>query len=660
MSINDRIAVVEEPMDGDDVVSVVHGVERLRALLAEVTGPDADRVRVALCRWLRALDRPREVADRAQEILASPTAVGINRLWGRYWAAHARALLVDDAEPPMGEYGEVLDALESDLSAEATDLGNRAWSPQSRLWSTGEFLNAYVRWAKPRFATADRSDQWVIVQRISEHVDRLSDSDPATAVVWLDEVLGWPSLTATEWRVVLRSRLARTLFVMGDFARARDEYQLLAGEADGDDRVVLQAQLQAARALAKRGDQRAAARELEHLGGARRRDDYDIRKVRAQARGELVGVLLDIDPKRADLEALATWRDFKDDPDPAISHLAGLAVASSWRELEPTEIATRATWIIKQFPTPVTSDLKTLVVLALNSRTNARAESGDEAGAVVDAEAALNLADDEVPDFVIETAERNQHALRLRRGDYADRDEIYGVVRQLLDAADAASKRGDRESSSRDYWRGFEMANPSPDPATRLAGLAALRNWTFDLLAAREDARAAEIARLGIDNGIDDGQVGTELLAQAWLDLGVATNRLADKDTADYALAQASSVIGDSTVATHREIATLAAWNRAVILDDGSRPDTALQAYHQLINRIGPNAGIAQQRRAAKALKNCAVILREELNRPADSAMAWTEIVSRFGAHPDPELARLVTEARTHVLPPKRRGLFKR
>lgn len=663
MTITDRIADIELAMDGDDPVSVVHGAEQLSALLTEVAGSEAVRVRVALCLWHHALEQHQDVAATGQTILDSSDADGLDRLWGRYWVAHARAHMNDDLESPIAAYTAILAELDDEVSAEATDLGNRAWDPQSDLWPSARFLNAYVPWAKPRFATAESRDQLVIVGRIRDHVDRLLGDDPATVIRWLDEVLSWRSATASHWRVMLRSRLAYVLFQAGTFDRAREEYLRLAEEAlaaDGHTDLVVTAHLQAARALARGGDPRGAIRELERIKRPRRGDDADIRRVRAQVRGELTEMLLEADPKQGDREALAFWSELKCDADLGVSYRAGLALASSWRDLEPDETMRRSTWLIEHFPTPDTPEIKTLVVMALNSRTRARSEAGDEAGAAVDAASAVELADDDVPEFVRETATRNEQALRLRRGDYTDRDDIYGVVRQLVDAADCASKAGDRKVSARDYWRAFEMANPSPDAATRLVGLGALQAWTFDLIEERQESRAAEIARLSIANGIDDGHVGTELLAQAWLHLSLAAGRLADGDTAIYALSQVSSVVGDSSVPTLVDLATQATWNRAVLLDNGRRPSEALEAYQQLINLIAPTAGVAQQRRVAKALKNSAIILRDELNRPADAATAWAEVVTRYDGHPDAELARLVGEARPHVQPHRRRGLRRR
>lgn len=658
--INEQIAAIERPIDSDDPVSVVHGAERLAALLAEVKGSDADRVRVALCLWLRVLERHRDVANVAQALIDSPTATGIDRLWGRYWAANAAQQLIDDLEPPIAEYRQIVTDIGDDLSAEATDLGNRAWSLDAELWPAERFLSAFVPWAKPRFATADAPDQWVIVRRISEQAVALDDA--SARIDWLEEVLSWPALTTIGWRLMLRSRLAHTLFGIGAFDRAREQYLRLAEEAseqEDDADFAINAQLQAARAAGQGGNPRSAVRELERISVPRRGDDEEARKTRAHARGQLIEILLETDPTQGNREALDMWRDLKNDPILEVSYRAGLALASSWRELEPAAILQRSTWIIEHFAQPFTPDIQTLVVMALNSRTRARAETDDEAGAAADADAAVALLDDSVPDFVQETSLRNQQALQLRRGDYANRDEIYSVVLQLGDRADEASKAGDRESSARDYSRTFEMANLSPDPATRLVGLIALRNWTCDLVGDSQHARAAEIARASISNGIDDGQIGTELLAEAWLQLGLATSRLADNDTARYAYAQVATVVRDDYDPTLVDLATQAEWNLAVLLDDGRRPGEALQAYHRLITRVKPTAGITQQRRVAKALKNSAVIFRDELNRPADATRAWTEIVNRFDGHPDEEIARLVAEARPFA-PKQRRGLFGR
>ena len=70
-------------------------------------------------------------------------------------------------------------------------------------------------------------------------------------------------------------------------------------------------------------------------------------------------------------------------------------------------------------------------------------------------------------------------------------------------------------------------------------------------------------------------------------------------------------------------------------------------------------SSLTQQRRAAKALKNTAVVFSNELNRPQDAAAAWTQLAERYANHPDAELARLVAEAQQH-LPTSRGGFWRR
>lgn len=380
----------------------------------------------------------------------------------------------------------------------------------------------------------------------------------------------------------------------------------------------------------------------------------------ALARLSLVEILVVHRPQEGEVEALAMWDELGGADSDEVARMAGLALARSWVEAdEPTTIE-RAGRILQRFPSTDDPDVRTLVVMALNSRTRALAESGDETRAAVDADQAVRLADRGVPDFVRDTAVHNRDALRLRRGDYSARDEIYGVARRMADDADAASARGEREQSARLYERVFDLTHPSEDPKTRLVGLAALRGRTFDLVADGAYAQAADVARRSIEAGIHDGEVGSELLAQAWLHFGIATNRLADRASALHAFAQVSTIAVGRTDAAMRELDSQAAWNLAVLLDDGKAPEDALRAYGGVIARLSTSPVLTDQRRVAKSLKNSAVIQGEEVGRPHEALGAWTEIITRFDGHPDPELARLVNEARPHAQPPKRPGLWGR
>lgn len=349
------------------------------------------------------------------------------------------------------------------------------------------------------------------------------------------------------------------------------------------------------------------------------------------------------------------WREAGHDPDPEVAHQAGLALALSWDALEDVdeqEAERRMAEVITGNPTPRTTQTKTLVTLALNSRTRLREHRGDRAGALADSAHAVELADEDVPEHVRATTSRNAEALRLREGDYTRRDEIYPVVRQLVDAADAASASGDATSSARDYCRAFELANTSPDAATRVAGVVALTQLSTDLLARRDDLEAARIARIAVEHRVEDGGLGAEQLATAWLQLGLATNRLADRASATYAFDQAVA-LGERVPAVS-SIASQAAWNRAVMLDDGRAPEAAVAAYHAVIAGTPGNAGADRQRRVAKALWNGGVVLADELHRPADALAWWQDLLTRFEASPDPELVRLVGQARAKLAHPNR------
>lgn len=654
MSIQHRIAEIESTMDHDDVTSLVYGVDSLRRALATATDAEAVPVRLALCPWLEALERYQDVAETAAPIAASPHASPRDQLWARYWLANASWLL--DGNDPIAEFLEIIEALGDDRSPDATELGTRLWVPAGLIWPPQRFLSSFVPWAAPRFADAFDGDRWMIARRILDRVDALDDPDGR--IVWLTDVLGWTDFDDREWGSPLRHQLALLQFTRGDFAEARREYLGLADTASGaaEETVV---RMQAARAAARSGDLATGIRELGEIVG-RTAGTSEERRAQASARVSWVEMLAEHAPADADREGLAMWHDLGSDDDEELAHLAGLALARSWNERPPEVIVERATRVISRFPVPDSPNLTTLVVMALNSRTRAFNEQGDDDAALADAERATALATDDVPDFVRATTARNREALLLRRGDYTERDEIYGVVRRLLDEANAASDRGDRDESARLFQRTFEMSQPSPDPATRLVGLAALQDWVVDLLADRDDARAADVARRSIEAGIVDEGPGTEILAQAWLQLGVAANRLADRRTAQHAFAQVSTVVGDAATSTLVELDSQARWNLAVLLDDGNAPQDALAAYQGTIALGSAHSTLAMQRRVAKALKNSAIVLRDDLNQPQRAGEAWNEIITRFDGHTDEQLSRLVAEAKQNAPKPPRRGLFGR
>ncbi|MFK4790729.1 hypothetical protein [Microbacterium sp. ZW T5_56] len=652
MTIHEQISLIESEIDHDDVSSLVHGTDRLRELLASTPAEDAVPVVLSLCPLIHDLELHAELATSAAQVTASPHAGTRERLFGQYWAEHARAHLTGDSPIPI--YLQLLETIGEDLSPELTHLGNRLWNPQFRRWHPRAFLDVYLPWAESRFPTASDEDRGVIVYRVLDRTDDLDDDDRIAVVT---AVLAWPSLDDPHWRLGLRHRLAAAAAARGDFGSARTASLQLADDATAADELAaeISARVHAARFA---GQPDVTIRELERLRDTTVPHTRDERLAWANARLVLVDTLIQHAPDHGAREGEAVWRDLGDAPHDEIAHLAGLALARSWNELDPESRRERATRILTRFPSPATDEIRTLLVMALNSRTRALSELGNDTAALDDAEAAFALCTLTVPDFVRETTERNRLALQLRAGDYSERDEIFGVVRALLEDADAASARGDAVESARMYRRAFDMAQPSADAATRLVGLTALQNWTVDLLAARDYARAAEIARLSIESAIVDGGVGTELLAQAWLQFGNAVNRLADRAMARHAFRQVMAIAADAPSAAVEELGSQAAWNDAILADNGSQPQEALAAYARVITPVTAASPLTQQRRAAKALKNSAVVFSHELNRPHDAAAAWAQLAERYANHPDPELARLVAEAQPHLPKSAARGGF--
>jgi hypothetical protein len=657
VGIEDQVATIEDSIVTGDIVSVVRAFDGLRALLASGDGSSDAPVLRALCRWSNALGRHDEVASYAARLAAAPDARPFDRLWAQYWMAQAAP--VDD-DPAVAFHG-VLGALDDDLSAEATELGIRVWIDLLGEGPAVPVLGRFVDWARPRFPSALPRERWMVVSRVHDGV--LALGDQAVAIPVLQDLVAWPGLEV-ELRRMLRGRLASALRDHGDPDAARAEYLILAAEAAEEPPALeleLSSRVQAARLGARSSESASVAiAELEEaLRGAHPTTEGEHESV-ALVRLTRVELLLAHRPIEGVRAALDLWTELGSGPSDELARLAGLALARSWAEADAPTRLSRSTQIIDRFPSVDDPEVRTLVVMALNSRTRAYAESGDAAQAAADAEHAVALAELGVPDFVRDTAQHNREALRLRGGDYSERDEIYGVARRLGDDADTASARGDRAESARMYERTFEMTRLSDDPKTRLVGLAALRGWTFDLVADGDHARAAEVARRSIESSIPDDQVGSELLAQAWLHFGISTNRLADRVSALHAFAQAAAVTGDRADASVREIHAQAIWNTAVLLDDGNRPSDALQAYRSVIDRLSTSSSMTDQRRVAKALKNSAVILRDEVNRPHESVDAWAQIVARFDGNPDAELTRLVEEARAYARPVKRRGLWGR
>jgi tetratricopeptide (TPR) repeat protein len=657
MTIHERIALIESEIDHDDVSSLVHGADRLRELLVATPPPDAVPVLLSLCPLVHDAGSYAELASCAAQIAASPHAGTRERLFGQYWAENARAHLTGDS--PIPAYLDLLTAIGDDVSPELTHLGNRLWNPAFRAWRPRAFLDRYLPWAAPRFPSASDEDRGVIVARVLDRVDDLDDNAEQVAVA--AALLSWPGLDDPHWRIGLRRCLAAGAAEQGDSALARSSYLQLADDAvaAGELAAAVSARVQAARTARDAGEPEVAIRELERIRDTAAPEGHDDRLAVANARLVLVDTLILYSPDRGASEGEAMWRDLGRSPSDEIAHLAGLALARSWNELAAEPRRERATRVLARFPSPSTPEIRTLMVMALNTRTRAVSELGDDRLALTDADAAHALCTPEVPDFVRATTERNRLALQLRTGDYSERDEIYGVVRALLDDADAASGRGDAAEGERLYRRAFDMARPSSDTATRIVGLLALQNWTVDLLSARDYRRAAEIARLSIESAIIDGGVGTELLAQAWLQFGNAVNRLADRAMARHAFRQVMTIAADAPSAAVEELGSQAAWNDAVLADDGSQPHEALAAYARVITPVTAASSLTQQRRAAKALKNTAVVFSNELNRPQDAAAAWAQLAERYANHPDAELARLVAEAQQH-LPTPRGGFWRR
>ncbi len=656
MTVHQRIALIESAIDHDDVSSLVHGADRLRELLASTPPAEAVPVLLSLCPLVHDLESYAELASCAAQIATSPHAGTRERLFGQYWAENARAHLTGDS--PIPAYLHLLTAIGDDSSPELTRLGNRLWNPAFHRWRPRAFLDGYLPWAAARFPSASDEDREVIVSRVLDRVDDLDD--PVERIAVVTALLSWRGLDDPYWRLGLRRRLAADAAAQGDTALARRTYLQLADDATaaGELAAAVSARVQAARTARDAGELEVAIQELEHIGDTAVPHDHDHRLAIANARLVLVDTLVLHAPDRGAREGETMWRDLAHSPSDEIAHLAGLALARSWNELDAHSRRERATRILARFPAPVTPEIRTLMVMALNTRTRAVSELGDDALALVDAEAAHALCTTEVPDFVRATTDRNRLALQLRTGDYSERDEIFGAVRNLLDDADAASARGESAEAERLYRRTFDEAQPSSDTATRIVGLTALQNWTVDLLNAREYARAAEIARLSIESAIVDGGVGTELLAQAWLQFGNAVNRLADRAMARHAFRQVMTIAADAPSPALTELGSQAAWTDAVVIDDGSQPHEALAAYAHVITRVTADSPLSQQRRAAKALKNSAVVFAGELNRPQDAAAAWARLAERYTNHTDPELARLVAEAQQHLPKSASRGGF--
>lgn len=660
MSAAEHVAAIESAAVPGDVVSTVRALDALRALLDDVDASDAVTVLLALCSWADRLDQHDDVRDYASRIAASEHVGPYERIWAQYWWAHASAQLDDDAPDPSSSFLEMLAVIGDDTTPAATTLGNRLWGTILARRAEPSVLDEYLIWTRPRFAAATPGDRWLIARRAHDHLPELLE--PAAACAHLQDMIEWPHLDV-ESRRMLRGLLAPLQRDLGLVAEARFQYLAIAAEATAEPPAFdleLSSRMQAARLGVQLGDPDLAIAELEQALAAASVLARPRHESTALVRLTLTEILLAHRPIEGDRAALELWEELGDDPSDEVARLAGLGLARSWAESAAPVVIERATWIVTRFASIDDPDVRTLVVMALNSRTRALAESGDEVRAAEDAELSASLSEHGVPDFVRSTARRNREALQLRRGEYGERDEIYAVARQLSDDADAASARGESETSARLYARVFDMTRLSEDSTTRVLGLAALRAWTFDLLAARADAQAADVARRSIEAGVHDGQVGSELLAQAWLHFGIATNRLSDRASAVHAFSQVSVVAADRRDASMQELCSQADWNLAVLLDDGNQPEEALRAYARVIARLSNAPAVTDQRRVAKALKNSAVVLRDEVGRPQEAVAAWTRIVELYSGHPDAELARLVAEAQPHARPPRERRGWRR
>lgn len=654
MSIQEKLAAFEGSFDRGGSNPASAALTDLTELLNQTSGADTGRVRVLAARLLHDLGRHEEVLAQGQAIVVDPEADPRDLIWGRYWVAHSLGQL-SGTKGDITTHLMLLQELGNDTSAGATDLGNRLWEPMVEEWPQIEFVSQYLAWAEPRISTASPVDQDLIRTRLLSQLDAVTDS--ARHRDWLERLLTWPNSADRDWSTALRQRLAVLQRAAADYSGARETFLSIALEWGAEPAVPsrqIEAEVLAARMAMDAGRVDQAASELQDLARGGPGESVDTRKARALAGQALVRALVSFNPAAAEQEADSVWLRFREDSSPRVRYLAGLALAATWNgnpKSAPADVIARATAVVESLVGDGEAEAQTLLVMALTARSRARQALTQLAAAAVDAHRAANLASNpEVAKVAREAALANQHDIRVRQATYAGRDDIHAVVKRLLSVADATSARGDHEASGRDYWRTFEMANPSPDPATRLLGLTALQRWTLDLLTDRRDLDAIRIARMSIENALTDSAKGKLLQAHAWLHLGAAAARSGDLATAREAHSQVRQVLGAHPSGAALDLACEAEWNLAQLVDDGTRGEEALAAYRQLIVGVGDTASPQQQRRVAKALKRCAELLLE-LGRPEDAESSWRLILRRFEGATDSELIRLVQEARNRLDP---------
>lgn len=673
--------IVDTLEDYDDDHLTSRALARLADLLEAASPTDKPAVRAAMLEHFYAQEEHDELVAGAEALRADPHASPGQRAWADLMLARtahesgdvigAQRHLVDLRtvidQPGVAalavDYWQLRLALaEKDDSAPDESVGE----------SVGEGRAAFLGWLRPRVAQGTPAQQRALAQLAVD--PRWQGADSRGRTPGVDDVLAmvsdWP--WSDPARPVIFAARFDALRRQADAGQRREAiagFDALAGDAarwpdeDSTD-VALQSLLQIGQAHIDLGEAVEAraifervARGWSATAGVAARIQCSqawywwARLTRESGATQDAAQVL-----RAHLDAV--WKD----ETPNVRAWAAEGMAAEFRAGEDLSDLDD---LFAAFGSDESPEVRKVLARALTTRATRAAETGGHADARADYERILELWESPSRSWQLEDlaeqARKNLEVLALIAGDHSHVDELYPRVRGLVDQGDAASAAGDFQTARDLYEQAFATGMTSANPTTRTAAIVALGQLAADLAAQRLHHEVIDVAgRLLLAAPHDEDHRVEVVALGALLRIATAAGHLGDTATALRASNDTLARWAGSREPSLLDQASLAAYNRAVLIDNGTDPQAAAAAYEYASSFSWPEAPVGVHRRIAKSLTNKAITLRDELGRPDLAQTEWSRIVGLYGASQDPELTRLSQQARAHLPapPPKKKKWF--
>lgn len=387
----------------------------------------------------------------------------------------------------------------------------------------------------------------------------------------------------------------------------------------------------------------------------------ELREAAALARYRLVRSALeeDNDPEAARRMAEALAQAHGDDPHPPVR----LQVAHAWHSLAywltHHDQAEAALGLYAQVLAATAADadradVRLTRLTTLRNRASALFHLGrtQEAVAVLDELAAQAGRDASLEERNLLANAQEQRALyliQLRSRGEAPPDapgDAHGpefdAAFALIDEGDGLSAQGDYAGAHARYDQVIVRHADAGHRDLRFLHALALHQKCLDLSAQkRYSAVLAVASEMLARHGEERSSRFSTLVGRVLLDQAGALGKLGRKDEAADAYAGIALRYRDHGNEALRDHASLALYNRAVMIDGSAAPEAVLAAYAEAVDYGIAAASVAMQLRAAKASVNLATEL-EALGRPQEQAEVCQRGIAQWGATRDPELRKRV------------------